>query len=586
MMFASRSENSSRDDTSKFRIHSEIWIRVSVILIFCIFLFMIGVGRWDLWNPDEPRYAQVAKEMVQGGDWVLMHLNGRIYGDKPPLFFWLTGLSSILWQEFDSFSVRFPSALFGTLTVVATFLLGIMLYSLRTGFFSGPILATSLEFAYLSTRANIDTTLTFFTTASLLSFFLWLQHSKESKSGKSRGIFLYSFYIVMGLATLAKGPVGFIFPLLISLIFLIIQRDWKSIKEMRILKGMLLFLAIVLAWYVPAVLKGGNAYLKETLFKHTVDAYAKGWTHVRPIHYYLWNFPLDFLPCILFLPGAFVSGFWGMKKRGRKEFLFLLVWFLFIFLFFSFSKGKRPIYLLPLYPAASLLVGRFWDCYFSSTDHYPLKLFISLAVRALAGSLFLMGAVLLLIPFVADLPIGVSAPSLLKTIVKGAEAGAGFLSYIPRLTIIIFASFLLGSGVILFWGYLPRYKSITFGLIVAIFAFGFFYGTRIIFPMVNPYKSARFLCQEIRQIIKPGKTLAIYGGFGTGPYNFYTGIVPITELENERELDDFFRSKERIFCLFKYGDYERFKREKMEIPFHLISERYVGDYHIVFVSNQ
>src|SRR4030043_1219319 len=106
------------------------------LAVFGIGLFFFNMGRWDLWNPDEPRYAQVAKEMVENGDWALMHINGKIYTDKPPLFFWLIAFSSYLWQGFTSFAVRFPSAIFGTLTVVLTFFLGRTLFSSRAGFFS------------------------------------------------------------------------------------------------------------------------------------------------------------------------------------------------------------------------------------------------------------------------------------------------------------------------------------------------------------------------------------------------------------------------------------------------------------------
>ncbi len=154
----------------------------------------------------------------------------------------------IFGMGFNSFSVRFPAALFGTFTVLLTFLLGKNLYSTRTGFFSGLILATSFEFAYLSTRANIDTTLTFFTTASLLCFFQWYQYERDEK-GKERHPKVYSiygFYIAMALATLAKGPVGFILPLLVSLIYLIIQRDWKGIKGMKLFQGCFYFIAIVI----------------------------------------------------------------------------------------------------------------------------------------------------------------------------------------------------------------------------------------------------------------------------------------------------------------------------------------------------
>ena len=164
------------------KIYPQKWAQILLLLGFCFIIYFVNLGRWDLWNPDEPRYAEVAKEMVKGGDWVLMHYNGADYGNKPPLFFWLIALSSYLWQGFTSFSVRLPSALFGTLTVLLTFLLGKDLYASRTGFLSGLILATSVEFAYISTRADTDSTLTFFTTASLFCFFRWYQHSPPHPS--------------------------------------------------------------------------------------------------------------------------------------------------------------------------------------------------------------------------------------------------------------------------------------------------------------------------------------------------------------------------------------------------------------------
>ncbi|HSB06597.1 MAG TPA: glycosyltransferase family 39 protein, partial [Thermodesulfobacteriota bacterium] len=292
--------------------------QIGLLLTFCLFLYFINLGQWDLWNPDEPRYGQVAREIVQSGDWILMHNNGKMYTDKPPLFFWLIAFSSYLWQGFSSFSVRFPSALFGTLTVLLAYFLGRNIYTSRSGFYSGLILATSLEFAYLSTRSNIDVTLTFFTTASLFCFVQWYQWipphrsrlpkgERDETRGNSmrreslRSFWIYGFYVGMALATLTKGPVGFILPLLVGLIYLLVQRDWKGIKEMKLPTGMLLLLFLVLSWYIPAVLKGGQVYLNETLFKHSLNRYSGGWSHVRPFYYYLYNFPAQFLPWFIFL---------------------------------------------------------------------------------------------------------------------------------------------------------------------------------------------------------------------------------------------------------------------------------------------
>jgi 4-amino-4-deoxy-L-arabinose transferase-like glycosyltransferase len=555
-------------------------------------LFILGVGRWDLWNPDEPRYAQVAKEMVDRGDWVLMHVNGNTYEDKPPLFFWLIALSSFLWQGFTSFSARFPSAFLSTLTVLLTFFLGKKLYGSRTGFLSALILATSFEFAYLSTRANIDATLTFLTTASIFLFLQWYQHSKleEEKNKDKRSLSIYGFYIGMAFATLAKGPVGFILPLLVSLVYLLFQKDWKAMKRMKLLPGMFIFIAMVMAWYLPAVLKGGQTFLNETLLHQTIVRFAKGTSHVRPIYYYFTNFPVDFLPWFLFLPGAIVYGLSKRREGISKDFLFLLIWFVVIFVFFSFSKGKRAIYLLPLYPAASLLVGRFWDDYLSGSGRFSVReTWITLPVYLFIILFFLMGMFLYAVPAVANFSIGPPAPKMLKMIVREAELGAKYLSYVPRWSVIPFIFLLVGSGILLSIARGLRYKSVVFILIAATAGMGFFYTTRVIFPLVNPYKSARFISQEIVQTMKPGEKLVMYGYIGsavTAQFNFYTGIVPILETENEAEVIDLFRSKEKVFCLAEHDDYERLIRKHTDLSLNLIIRRGVGNRDMVFVSNR
>ena len=543
-------------------IYPQKWAQIFVLLGFCFFLFFLNLSQWDLWNPDEPRYAQVAREMVEQGDWILMHFNGKIYPDKPPLFFWLIALLSYLWQGFNSFSVRFPAALFGTFTVLLTFLLGKNLYSTRIGFFSGFILATSLEFAYLSTRANMDTTLAFFTTASLLCFYQWYQSQKEEK-GKQRstkGLLIYGFYIGMALGTLTKGPVGFIIPLFISLIYLLIQKDWKGMRGMKLLPGMILFLVIVLSWYLPALSKGGKDYLNATLLKHSIDRFAKGSSHVRPIYYYLYNFPVDFLPWIFFLPAAMVYGYSREAIGKRKEFIFLLAWFFVIFLFFSLSKGKRGLYLLPLYPAVSIMIGKLWDDFIStSMDHFRHE-WISFPLYGFMGLALMAGAA---IPWVIS---------------------TKFPSYLPYSLPIAFL--MVGGSLAIFVLNRFRMQGAIFFLLIGMMAGGFFYTLRVVFPLVNPYKSARFICQEITSRIQPAEKLALYGGFGAGPYNYYTGIVPILELEGEENLFHFLESSERVFCLLKFRDFSKIQTMVGRPAIHWITRRKVGGDDIVLISNR
>ena len=531
------------------RVYSQPWIQIILLVGFCFFLYFLNLGRWDLWNPDEPRYAQVAREMVNGGDWILMHCNGKMYADKPPLFFWLIAFSSFVWQGFSSFSVRFPAALFGTLTVLLTFFLGRSLYSSRTGFLSGLILATSFEFSYLSTRANIDTTLTFFTTASLLCFFEWYRRGQDEaknvrkaevevkveEKAKMRNLLIYGFYIGMALATLAKGPVGFILPLSVSLIYLVVQKDWGGIRRMRLLSGMVLFAVLVLLWYLPAVVKGGENYLHATLFMHTIDRYSKGLIHPRPIYYYFYIFPGQFLPWIFFLPAAIRYGFSKEFIKERRKFFFLLVWFVVVFLFFSLSKGKRPLYLLPLFPAVCLMVGKLWND-LTATSIHPLRhQWISFPLYALSSLLLAAGGA---IPWI----ISTKYPS--------------YLSYgLPA------AFLMVGGGLILFAFYHFRKYGLVFSLIIAMVAGGFFYTLRAIFPALNSYRSARFISQELTSTIQPGEKLASFL-LEPSPYNYYTGIVPIVELEREEALISFLQSRERVFCLIKSKDLDGIRDER------------------------
>ena len=528
------------------------WAQGLVLFGFCFVLFFVNLGQWDLWNPDEPRYAEVARELVTSGDWILLHVNQQVYGDKPPLFFWAVGLSSFFLNGFSSFSVRFPSALFGTLTVLLTFFLGRKLYCSRTGFLSGFILATNVEFSYLTTRANIDTTLTFFTTAALICFFHWY--------GDRKRLSIYGFYVAMAFATLTKGPVGFILPLLVALVYLGIKKEWKSIRKMKLFTGLLLLLGIVLCWYLPAVLKGGRDYLHYTIFRQTIARYSEGWSHARSFAYYFYIFPTDFLPWTLFLPAGFMHLCTGLGNEKRKESLFLLVWFTVIFLFFTLSKGKRELYLAPLYPAASVIVGKVWFDFISTPMERLRREWFSVPLYGLMG---------------AALIGGLAIPLILKIKLPAFQVYG-----VPM------ALLMVGGSIALFLSWRKRRYGMVFFLITAIMTCGYFYTLRIVYPLVNPYKSARYLSEEIVSRIKPGETLGYLGTNMTAPFNFYTGIVPIVELKEKEDLDRFLQSPERVYCLLQYKELVSLQKRPEGPKMELISRRGVGSRDLVLISNR
>jgi 4-amino-4-deoxy-L-arabinose transferase-like glycosyltransferase len=448
-------------------MYPQKWLLFLVLLGFCIFFYFPNLTGPGFRHSLESRYAQVAQEMVNRGDWILMHINGQVYSQKPPLLFWLIAFSSRLWGGFNSFSVRFPSALMATFTVLLTFLLGKNLYGSRIGFFSGLILATSIEFAFLSVRANIDTTLTFFATASLFCFIQWYQWSRREDGPQvgSRQLLIYGFYTGMALATLTKGPVGFILPLLVSLIYLVVQKDWRGLREMRLPSGMSLFLIIVLSWYVAAILRGGQEYLDQTLFYQTMGRYLGGWSHKQSVYFYFINFPLDFLPWALFFPGAIFYGYCRETVEKRKEFSFLLLWFIIVFLFFSFSKGKRHVYLLPLYPAASLMVGKLWADLISNEMQWFRREWIYLPLFVLIGLVLIAGLIIICV-------VSKKLPSY--------ELFNFFIGF-----------FMVGASVSLLFSYRFKRWEVIFFLIVLMTTVGFFHAVNIRYSSGDQLNSAK-----------------------------------------------------------------------------------------------
>ena len=529
------------------------WIHIGILLGVCLVIYFSNLGQWDLWAPDEPRYAQVAREMVQGGDWFLMRFNGAIYPDKPPLFFWLIALSSFLWHGFTSFSVRLPSAVFGTLTVVLTFSFGRRLYSTRTGLLSGLILATSYQFAHLSVRAGMDTTLTFFTTAALFCFIHWHKSMKERRECLS----IYGFYIGMALGTLTKGPVGLLIPLLVGLVYLIHEKDWQAIRRMRLLTGLFLFVGIGLAWYLPAVMKGGIGYLQVTLLRHTVDRYVTGWSHAAPFYFYCLALPLDFLPWSFFLPGAVAYGYSKEMTVKKKEFLFLLLWCVVIFVFFSLSEGKRHLYLLPLYPAAALLVGNLLDDFM----HFPMEQFkrawVSMPLYALAG-LALVGS--------AAVPAGVSL------------SFPAYLSY----SVPVALALLAGGLAILILNRQKQWRT-SLIILIAMTTAGFLYDFRVASSLVNPDKSVRPISEEAASRIQPGEKLAVFG-LAPASYVFYTGVIPILVLKNEEQFASFLHTSERVYCFVDAKDLAAMKHKENIPRFELIARYYVDGSDVLLIS--
>lgn len=329
------------------------WRALGLILAVAFPLFLVGLGARYIWIPLEARYALVAREMMEGGHWILPHLGGQLYPDKPPLLFWSVALLSSLTSAVSEWTARLPSALAAVGVCLVTWRIGTQLFSSTAGLLAALSLATSAGFFWSGRQALPDMLLTLWTTSAYWALWRWIM-AKRPIAAPLAGVCL-------GLATLSKGPVGLLLPTLTIAVYLVVQPDRPRLRGRELGLCLATYATTTLAWYLPALWQGGLSYAQATLLHHSLERYVKAWEHTAPWYFYLGAFPAEFLPWTLFLPQALVL---GIVLRGRVElsgWWFAVCWLATILLFFSVSSGKRDIYILPAFPAAALLVGWMWS---------------------------------------------------------------------------------------------------------------------------------------------------------------------------------------------------------------------------------
>jgi 4-amino-4-deoxy-L-arabinose transferase-like glycosyltransferase len=338
-------------------------------------LYLPGLGREVLRHPLEAKYALAAREMVRGGPWLVAHLFGQIYPDKPPLYFWATaGVAELRGGRLDEVSARLPAVAGALATLALTLTLGDALFGARVGLVSATVLATSGLFFWYARQGHPDQ----FLIGSVTLACLGLWRSLTTPAGSRRTTWVALAYAAMALGVMSKGLLGLVLPLLAAGLYLALTGPLRAVPaRVGLWPGLPVFLAVVLGWYGPAVTRHGIGYLRETLVHQQVERYARSWVHHGPWYQYFGDFTAGFLPWSLFMPAALALA-WsaGRDVRERRAarapalspgtpaatpVLFPLCWFVAGFVFFSLSTGKRTAYLLPLYPAAALLVGWMWS---------------------------------------------------------------------------------------------------------------------------------------------------------------------------------------------------------------------------------
>jgi len=315
-----------------------------------------GLGRPALWEPDEGRYAEIAREMYLSGDYVTPRDNFVRYFEKPPLVYWAEAAAIGIFGV-NEFAIRLPAALFSVGEVVVTAAIAEAMFGEAVATLAAIALALSPLFFGFARFATLDPALAFFMTAALGGFYM-AARALDFGAGAGRRWFLASS-AMLALGTLAKGPVAPVLCGTVALIWILMERRAGAIARMPWLLAIAVYLTIAAPWFVIAAHRNPD-FLRFFFVHEHVQRYLENTEHG-------WG-PWFFIPIVIggtwpwffFVPPALCdlrSGGSTESPSHRSEVRFLIIWFAVIFVFFSIPRAKLGSYILPAIPALSILAG-------------------------------------------------------------------------------------------------------------------------------------------------------------------------------------------------------------------------------------
>jgi 4-amino-4-deoxy-L-arabinose transferase-like glycosyltransferase len=384
------------------------------MLLLAATLFFFHLGTYGMWEPDEARYAEIPREMLATGDFVVPHLNYVIYIEKPPLLCWLTALSFRLFGE-NEFAARVVPAASAMLGVIATYLFALRVFDRRRAILAGAILATSPLYAVMAQVLTTDMLLTALMTIAFFSFFLaWRDNPK----------WRWAFYAAMGLGILAKGPVGAALPIITAASFLWWQGELVAgIKRLKPVSGLLVTVLIAAPWFVAISVRVPDFVWFYFVGEHLRRFFQASYSHGEPIYFYIPVLAVGLLPWSLLTPAIIKR---GSAYPGRT---FCLIATVAVLVPFSLASAKLIPYILPAVPPLAVLLA---DAIFSipkpAQDAVP-------------------GRRRVLSPQLAGALIGLIGIAILAMPVLAPHAGGRYLALVHNPTLVI-GAILLAGGVL------------------------------------------------------------------------------------------------------------------------------------------
>ena len=329
------------------RLRIPDWI---LLLAVCGFFFLWRLATLGLLGADEPRYAQVAREMLARHDWVTPTLGGIPWLEKPPLYYWQAMLAYRAFGVSD-WAARLPAVIDATALVFAAYW---FLRRFRSGcaLDGALMIATSAAIVGFARAASTDMPLAAAFGIAMLAWFAWFESGERT--------FLVAFYVALALGMLAKGPVAPVLAAIVILVFAAMQQSWSVVFRTLSLPGIAAFLIVGLPWYVLVQLRNPQ-FFRVFLLEHNLARFGTNmFHHPQPFWYYVPVVLAEWMPWAVFAVVALVFAVRELRNRDADALnAFLLIWIAVFVVFFSISKSKLPGYILPAVAPGMLLVANF-----------------------------------------------------------------------------------------------------------------------------------------------------------------------------------------------------------------------------------
>lgn len=354
------------------------------VFVAFVVLYFCNISTYGLMNPDEGRYAEIPREMLESGDYFTPRLNHVLYFEKPPLYYWFTAASFLVFGQ-NEFGARFTSVVMGLMSIFLTWFVARKFEDENTANLSAVILGTSGLFFALSRVNIIDMTLSALLTLALFSFYIFYKENKKR--------WLYIFYIALALSTLAKGLIGIVLPGGVIFFFMLFTRDWNILKRLFLTPAILVFFLVCVPPFYLMCKKNPDFFYFFFIQEHFLRYATKMHDRYEPFWFFIPVIIGGLFPWTL---GLFVNVKNYLNKQQIN--LYLILWIAIITLFFSASSSKLIPYILPVFPPLAILIAKnilaLKEKAISKTSKIWLWIFTVLTVILCLSAVLIFGGVI------------------------------------------------------------------------------------------------------------------------------------------------------------------------------------------------